>query len=327
MDPFGGSFRIGRMFDIEIRVHFLFVIFVVFRLLQAGDSMWFAAIFLSLLFGTVLLHEFGHCFGARSVGGYADNILMWPLGGLAYCDAPQRPWPQFVTVAAGPAVNVAFCLLTGGYIFFYFENPIPILFHNPLTGFPEVTSLGGDFDFVILLVYEVNLLLLVFNMLPIFPMDGGRLFQIMLWPIVGFRQAAETAAWAGLAGSAVFAYLWLTGQEGMFLLFIAIFGGFASWQQLQAVRSGMLFEDNPRFNVIKPRKKRRWFGARRRDERPASEPSPTFESPDPHEQSYTERLNAEVDRILRKVSDQGLASLTYAEKQTLERARRARRGD
>ena len=113
MDFLNGSFRVGRLFGITIRVHILFVIWIAWRLIASGDGWQFHAAFLGMLFGIVLLHEFGHCFGARSVGGFAENILMWPLGGLAYAHAPMTPWAQFVTVASGPLVNVGFCVLAG----------------------------------------------------------------------------------------------------------------------------------------------------------------------------------------------------------------------
>ena len=113
MDFLNASFKVGRLFDINVRVHILFVIWIAFRLISGGGNWTEHAMFLGMLFGIVLLHEFGHCFGARSVGGDAENILMWPLGGLAYAHAPMTPWAQFVTVASGPAVNAGFCLLSG----------------------------------------------------------------------------------------------------------------------------------------------------------------------------------------------------------------------
>ena len=99
MNFLGGSIRLGRFFDITIRVHVLFFLLIGYWLLTGRD--WRVELaFCAMLFGTVLVHEFGHCFGARSVGGYAHDILMWPLGGLAYAHAPMRPWPQvyFITV-------------------------------------------------------------------------------------------------------------------------------------------------------------------------------------------------------------------------------------
>ena len=67
-----------------------------------------------LLFLSILLHEFGHCFAARSVDGDATEMLLWPLGGLAYCDVPHTPRANLITALGGPAVNLALCVLAGG---------------------------------------------------------------------------------------------------------------------------------------------------------------------------------------------------------------------
>lgn len=108
MDFLNGSFPLFRFAGISVRIHILFILFIGMRLLDGRGNFESELIFLTMLFGVVLLHEFGHCFGARAVGGDAENILLWPLGGLAYANAPMTPWAQFVTVACGPLVNVVF---------------------------------------------------------------------------------------------------------------------------------------------------------------------------------------------------------------------------
>ncbi|MCS6864004.1 MAG: site-2 protease family protein [Gemmataceae bacterium] len=113
-DPMSWAVPLFRVFGIHIKIHIFFFIIVLglflrqMTLLQY-DNVWWVDIFLLtvvVLFGSVLLHEFGHCFGARHVGGDASEILIWPLGGLAYTDIPHRWKALFFTVAAGPAVNV-----------------------------------------------------------------------------------------------------------------------------------------------------------------------------------------------------------------------------
>src|SRR5205823_14054724 len=93
---------------------------------------------MGILFFIVLLHEFGHCFTARWVGGEADEILMHPLGGLAMAQPPRRPLPTFLTIAGGPAVNLLFCILSGAIVWAVFGflplNPVrplsPGYFHS-----------------------------------------------------------------------------------------------------------------------------------------------------------------------------------------------------
>ena len=99
------TFPLGTYAGIAVRLHITFFFALLFFLGVFGLTFHTLQI-TALLFLCVLLHEFGHCFGCRAVGGHADRILMWPLGGLAMCAPPRRPWPEFVTVAAGPMVNL-----------------------------------------------------------------------------------------------------------------------------------------------------------------------------------------------------------------------------
>lgn len=118
-DPMSWSIPVFRLFGIQVKVHIFFIVFAIglflrqLTLLQYQNVWWLDMFLLSfvVLFASVLLHEFGHCFGARYVGGDAREILIWPLGGLAYTEVPHRPGALFVTVAAGPAVNVLICLV------------------------------------------------------------------------------------------------------------------------------------------------------------------------------------------------------------------------
>ena len=118
-DPMSWAIPVFRAFGIPVKVHLFFFIFTLGLFLrQVGDARttrsggWTSSCFtVVVLFGIVLLHEFGHCFGARHVGGDAKEILIWPLGGLAYVDVPHNPRAHFITVAAGPGVNVVICLV------------------------------------------------------------------------------------------------------------------------------------------------------------------------------------------------------------------------
>lgn len=123
-DPMSWSLPVFRLFGIQVKVHIFFLVFAIGLFLRQMvltqyDNVWWLDKFLLsfvVLFVSVLLHEFGHCFGARYMGGDAREILIWPLGGLAYVDVPHRPKALFVMVAAGPAVNVLICLACAGAI-------------------------------------------------------------------------------------------------------------------------------------------------------------------------------------------------------------------
>ena len=117
-DPMSWSIPVFRAFGIQVKVHLLFFIFTLgmfLRQVGAKDNpIWWVDVFLFTvvaLFGIILLHEFGHCFGARYVDGDAKEVLIWPLGGLAYVDVPHNPRANFITTAAGPGVNVVICLV------------------------------------------------------------------------------------------------------------------------------------------------------------------------------------------------------------------------
>lgn len=327
-----GSFKAFRLFEIDVRIHFFFVLWAAFRLLSDPSS--FTLIFLTLIYLIVLLHEFGHCFGARAVGGDAENILMWPLGGLAFARAPMRPWPQFVTVAAGPLVNVVFVLVSGVILTGYFGGFSPAWL-NPLDGgVIQLARFSGEVWLLWLAIfYQINLFLLAFNLLPIYPLDGGQLFHTLLWPFLGLRRALVIACQVGMAGAAVFG-LWgiarLGGQNdwgGGLLIMIAVFGGVTCWQRLQMAKEGYLVEDSgveydylgtrggsiwQRMFKLKPRQVRRATTAAA-----SANPNPGGWT---RKQQKEQQRAAEIDRILAKVKHEGIDSLSYVEQQTLKRA-------
>lgn len=332
MNFLAGSFQIGHLFGITIRVHMLFVLWMGYRLLTAGADWKDEALFMGMLFGIILLHEFGHCFGARSVGGDAHDILMWPLGGLAYAHAPMRPWPQFVTVAAGPMVNVILCAATALLIFL----------GSGATLLPGVNPLGPAIHFVsdapafnpflpvnlfgpLLIFYHVNLFLLAFNLLPIFPLDGGQLFQAIIWPFMGLHAATRLACQVGLVGCAVLGIFGIQ-SGGSILFFIAIFGGFTCWQRLQALKYGMIYEDSPLAGAT-PRRGSFWSRIFKRGSRPRRNATVEF-NPNPGgwraQQDERAEEEQELDRLLEKVSEHGIQSLSYVERQKLERITRKR---
>src|SRR4051812_40692106 len=119
-DPFSWAFPIVPLFGITIRVHFilpLVMVGMVGRELFRKDVLpgtWIdAAWLMGLLFLSVLIHELGHCFAARRVEGEANEVLLWPLGGLARVDVPHTPRANFITALGGPAANAVLCVASG----------------------------------------------------------------------------------------------------------------------------------------------------------------------------------------------------------------------
>lgn len=334
MDFLGGSFKVGRLFGIEIRVHILMLLWVGLNLLQSGGGTGLRdeLVFSALLFGIVLLHEFGHCFGARSVGGDAETILLWPLGGLAYARAPMRPWPQFVTVACGPLVNVALCLLSGAILTQQAGNLRWFAWGPFQSGYLPANA--SDWFYYLYIFFKVNYWLLLFNLLPIYPMDGGQLLHTVLWPFMGVRSSLMLACQIGIGGAIVIGFWGLQNQQPILFL-IAIMGAMTSWQRYQAAKAGLVVEDVD-FRPYRPRDRRetiwrRIFGwpshrpsaPRKSVEQPSAPVNPNPGGWDAKIQAER-AMEAEVDRILAKVHEHGIGSLSYVERQTLEHATRAR---
>ncbi len=212
----GGSFRIGRVWGVEVKLHFLFVLLAAFFLLTAHDTAA-AALSMGVLFGSVFLHELGHCFGARAVGGEAHEIVLWPLGGFTRMRIPRTAKGEFVSTAAGPAVN--FGLFGLGVI-----GIVAIGTSLPLEQTLELAlgARGAELHEVFLYqVAGINLILFLFNVIPAYPMDGGRLLRSMLWPVLGWRTATLIASATAVVFGVGFGLLGILGRDLFFVLIAA----------------------------------------------------------------------------------------------------------
>ncbi len=175
---------VGRYFGIAVRLHFTFLLYAFWRIQEMSQPPFgpaFGIAYVAILYLSVLLHEFGHALAARWCDGQADEILLWPLGGLAFCLPPFNATAHLITTAAGPLVSLALWLASAGLLAL-FANAAPAL--EPL-----LWGLG--------IAAQINLMLLLFNMIPAFPMDGGRLLRDLLWHWLGARRATEIAVWIG----------------------------------------------------------------------------------------------------------------------------------
>src|SRR5688572_8152217 len=225
-----GSVHLFTVFNIRVRMHasllILMVLVLLFGIGGFGNTVALRVQSVTMIFMVILLHEFGHCFAARSVGGEANEIVMTPLGGLAMAMAPRRPWATFVTVAGGPAVNVVICLVCGIALYFtagvfpvgpwMFGSIVERVF-NP--GWFQVTS-------YLFWIYATSWFLLVFNLIPVFPLDGGQLLQSILWKPMGYYKSMLLTVNIGLGGSVLMAMVGIatfgTFGGGLLLILIAL---------------------------------------------------------------------------------------------------------
>lgn len=295
------SVTAGHFWGVRIRIHFLFFAYLVYQLVTGGDLLWTLQYF-AILFGSVLLHEFGHCAGCRSVGGKAEDILLWPLGGLARVSPPHTPWANFVTVACGPLVNVV--LAAGAYLALaiWQGTDIPVGF-NPFS--PWINFSFGPWVKLVSLCFIINYYLLLFNLaLAFYPFDGGRLIQVAMWYRMGYGKSMYWAARIGMfiaIGVAVIAFL----SSQRMLVFIAIFGLFECMKQLQQLRAEAAMGVGFMPDVAAAS-----AGPSRHDRREAKALQRRIEE--------SKKRRIEIDRILTKVSDHGLQSLTKKEKKLLQ---------
>ena len=147
---------------------------------------WNIAEYLAL-FGIVLLHEFGHSLACRQVGVTANEIVLWPLGGVAFVSPPPRPGAVFWSIVAGPLVNVVLVALLA-----VFEIARPYL------GDLAASSSAHHF---LRQLWNINVGLLIFNLLPIYPLDGGQILRALLWFPFGRAHSLTVAAVIGIAGA------------------------------------------------------------------------------------------------------------------------------
>lgn len=215
-----GSMLLFRVAGISVSVHWSWLIvayFMIDRRSQSYASLaWNIAEYLAL-FGIVILHEFGHALACRQVGGKADSIVLWPLGGVAFVAPPPRPGAVLWSIAAGPLVNVALVPVTIG-----------VCILSRLAGWPD------DYPNVARLVDSlavINLVLLIFNLLPVYPLDGGQILQALLWFVIGRARSLEVVSVIGFVGAAALVVLALHWQDwwlGILAVFIAMraYGGY-----------------------------------------------------------------------------------------------------
>lgn len=227
------SWKLGRLFNIDIWIHWSFVLvplMVAFSTLQAGalSLLPYMLALVLTLFGCVVLHELGHALAARRYGIPTRDITLYPIGGVARLEQmPERPSAEFWIAIAGPAVNVAIVLLlwplTGGI---------------PLTPQGNFVFPSGEFVFDLLCL---NAWLVLFNMLPAFPSDGGRVLRAVLAMFMSRVRATEIATWVGVAAAVGFAFYFHTVSA----IAVAAFLIFVGQQELAAVRSQSQREAEP----------------------------------------------------------------------------------
>lgn len=307
--------KVGRLAKIDIHLHFTFIIYAFLTLLSSfkDGGLVQVPIMLSMmliLFSIVLAHEFGHCTAARKMGGFAEKILMWPLGGLAYVQVPNTARKNFWVAAGGPFVNIILLALL---------LPVKIIVGGGLLDIQGGYSAYTFFQ----MLWSINLFLLIFNLLPAYPMDGGRLLQCFLWARKGYKKATEIVTITSMIIAGIMAsYGFVYNTPMLFVLAAFIF--FQAWQTRQMLKAGEIQDDtvfgydfsqgntslDRSYETTRPKKKTplltriKMFFLKKRMEKKGKEEAD---------------IRAEADRLLQKIHVSGMESLTKKEKKILDK--------
>jgi Zn-dependent protease len=220
-----GSIHLFRFSGIDVFLHWSWFLVAVYEINSRkgmySSVTWNVLEYLAL-FLIVTLHEFGHALACRQVGGTADHIVLWPLGGVAYVNPPQRPGATLWSIAAGPLVNVAL---------------IPVVYALGVGGRAAgLWQIAPDLHELLRTIWAINFWLLIFNILPIYPLDGGQILRSLLWFVMGRARSLMTAAIIGILGAAGFIVLAMKDQD-IWLGAIAIFVLVTAWSGLQQARA------------------------------------------------------------------------------------------
>jgi len=224
------SIDIGSIAGTKLRIHITFILFLVYiwgaNYVSGGaGAAWTGTIFMVLLFVCVVLHEFGHVFAARAFGINTPDVTLLPIGGVARLERiPEEPGREFVIAIAGPLVNVVIALLLMG-------------FSGAEISGKSLAAIDRGHESMADRLASVNLFLAAFNMIPAFPMDGGRILRSLLAIRLGFTRATEIAATIGQWFAFVLGFIGLFGNPILIFIAIFVYLAAASEAQLAAVRA------------------------------------------------------------------------------------------
>lgn len=208
------SIKIAKIAGIEVRIHLTFLLLLAFigisYYLTGGRAAAIEGVgFILIIFACVLLHEFGHAIAARAFGILTPDITLLPIGGVARIQRmPDKPWQELVVALAGPLVNV----IIAGVLFLILGFQVD---------WGRAADLADPAGSMLAKVAVVNVMLVIFNLIPAFPMDGGRVLRALLAMGMGNARATQVAARIGQALAFALGFLGLFFNP--MLIFIALF--------------------------------------------------------------------------------------------------------
>lgn len=233
------SYKVGRLFGIDIKVHLIFIVllaavFILNTLTHSLAAGLGTLIFIGLLFMAVLLHELGHSLAAQRLGIRVHDITLWPLGGMArLSEIPEIPAVELIIAVAGPAVNFTIILVT---LFLTYlgagldaaSGLVSSLYLRPLGN--ELTLLE--------FIFQMNFWMMTINLVPAFPLDGGRILRALVARRLPYLKATALAVRIGkILSMAAFFIMVFSGEFYMIVALICLFVYWAGSHELHAARA------------------------------------------------------------------------------------------
>jgi Zn-dependent protease len=309
------TYSLGRIRGIEIKLHLLLIIFVILQLLgsfkHGAITVLIHLLFILAFFALILWHELGHAYAARKCGMHIVGIMLWPLGGECQLASPMpSPRVEIITALGGPVAHL-----------------LALIAVLPLLLLPVNNEIGGLLVSLLKHWWIIGAFILGFNLIPMFPLDGGRVLRGLLVYRLGGVKATEIAVrisqgFCLLIGLAGFGLLGIPAEP--MLLIIAIFIAFTAENEFRRVRFFGGCYQGPGDDWSRQAVDN--YGSRPRDNQ---ESKPGFFANMrikrqlkrlARETARRQEFQAETDRILSKVSEEGMPSLTAKERKTLQDA-------
>jgi Zn-dependent protease len=220
------SWKIAKLFGTNVQIHWTFWLLPAWIILTAHDSafipLWMHLLAVAALFVCVVMHEFGHILTARQFGIRTRTITLSPLGGIAHLDRmSNQPWEEFCIAVAGPLVNVAIAVFLG-------------------FGMIGAQAIGLNLERSLLMRFLgvllfLNIGMILFNMIPAFPMDGGRVLRAILAHSMGLLEGTRVAVGIGTVAAICMGLAGAFLLQNPWLILIAMFVVFTGMQELRAL--------------------------------------------------------------------------------------------
>lgn len=245
-----GTFQIAKLFNIPVKVHWSFVLIIVWVIfsgysegLGSGGTFWLSLLMLGM-FVCVVMHEYGHALTARRFGVNTKDIILLPIGGVARLDKlPEKPLEELLVAIAGPLVNIGIAIVLSTYFFF-----------EPLEGVRQTIQYEGGATvartFVPYLIL-LNVVLAVFNLIPAFPMDGGRVLRALLAMRMSRVKATRIASIVGQIFAVCFVIASIYPLKSPIFTLLGVFIFFIAYQENKSTKKEQSLHDLPLSEVYR----------------------------------------------------------------------------